>query len=191
MKKLTLFHAFLFVAVFSIAQENSTWKIVPGRISSPWAEKVDPANVLPEYPRPQMKRTEWINLNGLWQYSILPVSADENVPASFQGNILVPYAVESALSGVGKTVGKDSILWYKKNITIPAKRSGKKLLLHFGAVDWRAEIYVNGTKVGSHEGGYDPFSMDITAALKKGTSQDIAVRVWDPTNDGPQPMANR
>ena len=186
MKKLTLFHALLFVTFFAIAQE-SAWKIVPGRITTPWAEKVDPANVLPEYPRPQMKRTEWINLNGLWQYSILPVSANENVPASYQGNILVPYAVESALSGVGKTVGKDSILWYKKTITIPAKRSGKKLLLHFGAVDWRAEIYVNGTKIGSHEGGYDPFSMDITPALKKGTSQDIAVRVWDPTNDGPQP----
>ena len=86
--------------------------------------------------------------------------------SSFQGNILVPFAVESALSGVGKTVGKDSILWYDRTITIHGKRKGKKILLHFGAVDWRSDIYVNGNKVGTHEGGYDPFTVDITAAIK-------------------------
>jgi beta-galactosidase/beta-glucuronidase len=170
----------------SHAQQTS-WKIVPGHITTQWAADVDPANTLPEYPRPQMQRSEWKNLNGLWQYAILPVSGNGGIPSSFQGNILVPFAVESALSGVGKTVGKDSILWYQKDITVMAKRKGKRILLHFGAVDWRSDIYVNGKKIGRHEGGYDPFTFDITDALKKGTKQQLTVRVWDPTDEGPQP----
>ncbi len=186
MKKSIMFSAFLFATVSLFAQ-NSDWKIVPGRITSPWADSVNPASVLQEYPRPQMKRNEWVNLNGLWQYSALPKSDVEAVPASFQGTILVPFAIESALSGVGKTVGKDSILWYYRTINVAQNKKGKKLLLHFGAVDWRSDVFINGKKVGSHEGGYDPFTVDITSALKKGSKQQLAVRVWDPTNDGPQP----
>ena len=186
MKKSIMASAFLFTA-FSVFAQNTNWKIVPGRITSPWADSVNPASVLPEYPRPQMKRNDWVNLNGLWQYAILPKSDNEVATGSFQGNILVPYAIESALSGVGKTVGKDSILWYQRTINVAQNKKGKKLLLHFGAVDWRSDIYVNGKKVGSHEGGYDPFTVDITSALKKGSKQQLSVRVWDPTNDGPQP----
>ncbi|HEV2831058.1 MAG TPA: glycoside hydrolase family 2 TIM barrel-domain containing protein [Hanamia sp.] len=186
MKKSMMIPAFLLMAISVIAQNND-WKIVPGRITTPWADSVNPANVLHEYPRPQMQRNDWINLNGLWQYAALPLSGEKNIPSSFQGNILVPFAIESALSGVGKTVGKDSVLWYQRTITVSKNRKGKKVLLHFGAVDWRSDIYVNGAKAGSHEGGYDPFTIDITSALKKGTSQQISVRVWDPTNDGPQP----
>jgi beta-galactosidase/beta-glucuronidase len=166
MKKSMMFSAFLFAA-FSVFAQNTTWKIVPGKITSPWADSVNPANVLQEYPRPQMKRNDWVNLNGLWQYAILPKSDNEVAAGSFQGNILVPFAIESALSGVGKTVGKDSILWYQRTINVAQNKKGKKLLLHFGAVDWRSDMYVNGKKVGSHEGGYDPFTMDITNALKK------------------------
>ncbi|MEO6135378.1 MAG: sugar-binding domain-containing protein [Ginsengibacter sp.] len=162
------------------------WKIAGNKITTSWAEKVDYKNPLPEYPRPQLVRENWKNLNGLWQYAIVPKSEDQ-IPSSFQGNILVPYAVESALSGVGKTVGKDSLLWYQTNIDIPSKIKGKKVLLHFGAVDWRSEVYVNGRSVGSHEGGYDPFSFDITDALKKGSKQQITIRVWDPTDAGTQP----
>ncbi len=165
--------------------------MVPGRIASPWAEKVDPANVLPEYPRPQMKRGGWTNLNGLWQYASLPKEQAENMPAAFQGEILVPFAIESALSGVGKWVGKDSLLWYKRTFAVSANRNGKKTLLHFGAVDWRADVYVNGTLVGAHEGGFDPFSFDITSALNKGVNQQLAVKVWDPTTDGPQPRGKQ
>jgi len=191
MNKSILSAALLFVTGFSFGQSNN-WKIVPGRIVTDWAQKVNPANVLPEYPRPQMQRkTSWANLNGLWQYSALPASAGQNIPATTQGEILVPFAIESSLSGVGKTVGKDSVLWYTRTVNIPAKRNGKRVLLHFGAVDWRTNVYVNGTEVGSHEGGYDPFSFDITAALKKGAKQQIAVRVWDPTNDGPQPVGKQ
>src|SRR5205814_26254 len=108
MKRNVLLCAVLLLSLHSIAQNN--WKIAGDRIVTPWAEKVDPLQPLPEYPRPQMVRNNWMNLNGLWQYTILPTT-QETIPASFAGNILVPFAVESALSGVGKTVGKDSVLW--------------------------------------------------------------------------------
>ena len=170
--------------------QKTTWKIVPGRITTPWADSVNPSNVLNEYPRPQLQRKDWINLNGLWKYSILPKS-DDQIPSNFQGNILVPFAIESSLSGVGKSVGKDSILWYQRTIVVPIKRKGKQILLHFGAIDWRSDIYVNGQKVGRHEGGYDPFTFDITGFLNKGSKQQLSIRVWDPTDDGPQPRGKQ
>ncbi len=180
--------AFTFlIAANSVSAQQTNWKSVPGKITSPWADSINPDHVLSEYPRPQLQRSNWQNLNGLWQYAALPKPEADKVPASFHGNILVPFCIESALSGVGKTVGKDSILWYKRTININTKRSGKKMLLHFGAVDWRADVFVNGNIVSTHEGGYDPFTIDITSALKKGTKQDIAVRVWDPTDEGVQP----
>lgn len=186
MKKLYLLFTALLLSLVGIAQQSS-WKIVPGHITTQWSADVNPANTLPDYPRPLMQRSDWQNLNGLWQYSIIPVSTDENIPVSFEGNILVPFPVESALSGVSKKVGKDSILWYQRTISVPGKLKGKKVLLHFGAVDWRSDVFVNGQKIGRHEGGYDPFTFDITAALKKGSQQILSVRVWDPTDDGPQP----
>ncbi|MEO8110466.1 MAG: sugar-binding domain-containing protein [Ginsengibacter sp.] len=185
MKRLLLFCPLIFTILCSYAQ--GSWKIAGGKIISPWADSVNPEKVLPDYPRPLMQRNDWQNLNGLWQYSIVPVSGDQSIPNVFQGNILVPFAVESALSGVGKTVGKDSILWYQTTINTPSKLKNKKVLLHFGAVDWRSEIYINGNKIASHEGGYDPFTIDITNALNKGSKQRLAVRVWDPTDEGPQP----
>ena len=122
MKKLHLVLALLSVALLTNAQ-SSGWKIVPGHITTQWADDVNPANTLPDYPRPQLQRSDWQNLNGLWQYAILPVSGTDAIPTAFQGNILVPFAVESALSGVSKTVGKDNILWYQRDITVPAKRT--------------------------------------------------------------------
>ncbi len=186
MKKISLFCLLLIAVHFSIAQ-NTSWKIVQEKITSPWADSVNPASVLPEYPRPQLERGNWQNLNGLWQYTILPKADGDNIPNTFDGLILVPFAVESALSGVGKTVGKDSVLWYQTTITVPSKIKNKKILLHFGAVDWRSEIYINGNKIAMHEGGYDPFTVDITGALKKGSKQRLSIRVWDPTDEGPQP----
>jgi beta-galactosidase/beta-glucuronidase len=179
---------FLLLLQVSLSAQQG-WKMVPGKIASPWAEKVNPAAVLPEYPRPQMVRSSWTNLNGLWQYAILP-AASQSIPASYQGNILVPFAVESSLSGVGKTVGKDSVLWYRRTVAVP-KAKGKTVLLHFGAVDWKCTVYVNGKEAGTHQGGYDPFTIDITNALKKGTNQDIAILVWDPSDDGPQPRGKQ
>ncbi|MDQ6904485.1 MAG: beta-galactosidase [Bacteroidota bacterium] len=186
MKKLRLIFPFFLSVLFANAQQ-SKWQIVPGHITTQWAGNVNPSNTLPGYPRPQLQRNNWQNLNGLWQYAILPAINSDNIPNVLQGNILVPFAVESALSGVGKTVGKDSVLWYKRDITITANRKHKRILLHFGAVDWRSDIYINGKNIGRHEGGYDPFTFDITDALKNGAKQEISVRVWDPTDDGPQP----
>jgi beta-galactosidase/beta-glucuronidase len=188
MRKITLLGTFVFVSLYAFTQGN--WAIAGKKIVTPWAEKVNATNPLPEYPRPQLVRGNWINLNGLWQYSILPKAA-ETIPASFAGNILVPFAVESALSGVAKTVGKDSVLWYDRLVTLPASFKKNTVLLHFGAVDWLCDVYVNGQKVGTHQGGYDPFSFDITAALGKSNTQKISVRVWDPSDDGPQPRGKQ
>ncbi|MEJ8844028.1 sugar-binding domain-containing protein [Lacibacter sp. H375] len=182
--------AVILLLILNQLHAQQTWKIVPGKISSPWTEKVNTTNPLPEYPRPQLVRNNnWVNLNGLWEYSILP-QTEQSIPAASQGTILVPFAVESSLSGVGKTVGKDSVLWYKRTVSIPSSKN-KNVLLHFGAVDWQCTVFVNGKEVGSHKGGYDPFSFNITAALKKGSKQDIAIRVWDPSDDGPQPRGKQ
>ncbi|SKB73411.1 glycoside hydrolase family 2 protein [Dyadobacter psychrophilus] len=179
------------LSVDSVAQKPSEWKYVEGKIVTPWAEKVNVANVHPEYPRPQMVRQNWININGLWNYSIVPKQASETKPSSFDGQILVPFAVESALSGVGKTVGKDSVLWYQRNIDFAPKLKDQRVLIHFGAVDWKCDVFVNGKPAGTHQGGYDPFSFDITDLLVKKKQQDISVRVWDPSSDGPQPRGKQ
>lgn len=189
MKKI-LTGTMLLLLGYSANAQQAKWTLIKDRIVSPWAEKVNPAAPLPEYPRPQLVRNNnWKNLNGLWEYAIIPKNQQE--PAKYQGNILVPFAVESALSGVGKTVGKDSVLWYKNTIILSASANNKDVLLHFGAVDWQAEIFVNGKSAGKHEGGFDPFSLNITSLLKKGNKQEIKVRVWDPTDQGPQPRGKQ
>jgi beta-galactosidase/beta-glucuronidase len=187
-KKVFFAISILFLSESIAFSQTSNWKIAEGKIVTQWASQVNPAAPLPEYPRPQMVRGNWKNLNGLWDYIIKP--KDTIVPERFDGKILVPFAVESALSGVGKTVGKDSVLWYRTSFALPSSMKGQNVLLHFGAVDWDAQVYVNGRKVGEHKGGYDPFTFDITSALKKGTQQ-LEVRVWDPTDDGPQPRGKQ
>ncbi|QCR23031.1 glycoside hydrolase family 2 protein [Pontibacter sp. SGAir0037] len=193
MKKTSCLFTLLFILIQAgtVVAQSPNWRPVQGRITSPWAEKVNPANPLPEYPRPQLVRKNWQNLNGLWDYAIVPKAQQTNMPASFNGQILVPFAVESALSGVGKTVGKDSVLWYKRSMSVPASLRKQRVLLHFGAVDWQCDVYVNGQKAGSHQGGYDPFYFDITSLLKNGNQQEIAVSVWDPSDDGPQPRGKQ
>lgn len=175
--------AFLLPVTPGIAQ----WRPADDKIRTEWSEQLDPAHVLPEYPRPQMVRGEWQNLNGLWNYAILPLGEQ---PAAWEGEILVPFAVESSLSGVGRRVGADRELWYERTFTLSPKWSGKRVLLHFGAVDWRADVWVNGVSVGTHTGGFTPFEFDITEALKKG-GNTLRVRVWDPTDEGPQPRGKQ
>jgi beta-galactosidase/beta-glucuronidase len=188
-KKLSLILPFLFGCYLASAQQPQ-WQLSKNRIVTPWAEKVNPKAPLPEYPRPQLVRNDnWKNLNGLWSYAIIPKTQSE--PAKYEGNILVPFAVESALSGVGRTVGKDSTLWYRNMISIPAAMQKNEVLLHFGAVDWQTEVFVNGKSAGKHEGGFDPFTFNITPLLKKGGQQEIKIRVWDPTDDGPQPRGKQ
>ncbi|WEK37039.1 MAG: glycoside hydrolase family 2 TIM barrel-domain containing protein [Candidatus Pseudobacter hemicellulosilyticus] len=172
----------------SLFAQTPTWSPVKGKIASPWAEKVNPAAVHQEYPRPQFERKDWKNLNGLWDYAIAEKSA---TPSINQGKILVPFAVESSLSGVGRIVGKDSLLWYKTQFSIPSTMKGKQILLHFGAVDWKTTVLVNGKEVGVHEGGNDPFSFNITSFLAGKGNQELVVKVWDPTDAGPQPRGKQ
>lgn len=168
---------------------QAQWKPAGDKIKTQWAEQVNPKSVLPEYPRPLMERSEWQNLNGEWEYAIKPLGEVE--PASFDGNILVPFAVESSLSGVQKEVGEKNELWYKRSFTVPAKWKGKDVLLNFGAVDWKAEVFVNDVLVGSHKGGYTPFSFNITPFLKGSGAQKLVVRVWDPSDKGYQPIGKQ
>ncbi len=172
-----------FPAVVS-AQE---WSMADGPLSTRWRDTVTPGNAHNDYPRPQMVRDAWKNLNGLWEYAI--VAQDKEQPAEFAGAILVPFPVESSLSGVKKRVGPENHLWYRRTFTVPCAWEGRRVLLHFGAVDWEARVWVNGTKVGSHTGGYTAFSFDITDALSEDApdgKQEIVVSAWDPVNAGAQ-----
>ena len=164
------------------------WQPAGEKIKTCWASQIDVNNVLPEYPRPLMERTEWLNLNGLWNYAILPVCKQS--PSTFDGKILVPFAIESSLSGVQKNVGKANELWYEREFTIPSKWKNNRVILHFGAVDWKTDVWVNDVKVGQHSGGYTPFSFEITSALKNGSNK-LMVKVWDPTNDSYQPRGKQ
>ena len=185
MKK-TLLALIMAVAVTSAYAQQ--WAPVGENIKTSWAEQIDPSNPLPEYPRPQMVRADWMNLNGLWDYAITDASAESFVS---EGKILVPFAVESSLSGVGRKITKDNSLWYEKTFTLPKKWKGKNVLLHFGAVDWQADVYVNGVLVGGHKGGYDPFSFDITPYLKKSGKQTLKVKVQDATDNSLQPRGKQ
>jgi beta-galactosidase/beta-glucuronidase len=184
--RLRLWAALLCAASLSIAAD---WKPADNPLTTPWTAKVSASAALPEYPRPQMVRQKWTNLNGLWDYSI--TTRDSARPARFDGQLLVPYPVESALSGVKRSVTPGQRLWYRRTFAAPHAR-GWHVLLHFGAVDWRAEVFVNGKPAGTHEGGYDPFTLDITDELKSGAApQELAVAVWDPTDAGLNPRGKQ
>lgn len=175
--------------ILGICYSQSTgWKTAGDKITTKWSADVNPLNPLPEYPRPQMVRSEWKNLNGLWDYAITP--SGDPAPKAYQGKILVPFAAESALSGVNKPVGPENALWYKTKFTVPSTFRKKIVLLHFEAVDWLADIYINGIKAGSHQGGYDPFTFDITTHLKSGDNL-IELKVTDPVDKGPQPRGKQ
>jgi len=143
-----------------------------------WAKDVNPQNVLPEYPRPQMVRSNWVNLNGLWDFAVAPKDAAK--PADFARKILVPFPAESALSGVMTNITEKERLWYRRSF----ESAGGTMLLHFGASDWETTVYINGKEIGTHRGGYDPFSFDISKAVKRGKNE-IMVSVWDPSDGSP------
>ncbi len=176
------------VVLLNCSYLSAQWKPAGDRIMTDWATKVNVENVLPEYPRPIMERTEWMNLNGLWNYAIAPLG--QSNPQKYEGQILVPFAIESALSGVGKTLGENNELWYQRKFAVPSKWKGQRVLLHFGAVDWKADVWVNQVKIGKHTGGFTPFSFDITPALQNGENE-LVVKVWDPTDKGSQPRGKQ
>ena len=185
MKKLLTTIVSLTFAMVVMAGE---WAPAGDLIKTRWADEVNPKNPLPEYPRPQMVRSQWQNLNGLWNYAILPANDTYN---KADGQILVPFCVESSLSGVQKRVGVDEALWYERSFKVPAKWRGNKILLHFGAVDWKAEVWVNGIKVGEHTGGFTPFCFDITSALKRSGRQTLRIKVTDASDHSYQPRGKQ
>lgn len=165
-----------------------SWAPAGDHIRTAWAEEVTPENVHKEYPRPQMVRPDWKSLNGLWEYSITPKNAA--VPEKFDGQILVPFAVESSLSGVGRMLTPEDALWYKTTFRVPSAWKGKRLMLNFEAVDWQADVIVNDIQVGRHTGGYTHFSFDITPYLKSGDNT-LVVRVEDSTDNDFQPRGKQ
>ncbi|MCP2619992.1 beta-galactosidase [Candidatus Aminicenantes bacterium AC-334-K16] len=171
------------------SEETFSWKPARGPLFTHWGEKVSPQNVWNVYPRPQLQRRDWLNLNGLWDYVVLPVN--EGPPEEYQGKILVPFPIESSLSGVGQKVSEKEKVWYRRLFSLPPAWREKKVYLHFEASDWETTVWVNGQEVGTHRGGYDPFSFDISAALKGKGKQELVVAVWDPTDKGFQPRGKQ
>ncbi len=184
-----LFAAALTLFALQGPAAQPTWKPAAGPLLTKWAKDVKPSKVLPEYPRPQMVRKDWQNLNGLWDYAI--TAKDAPKPTPWAGKILVPFPVQSALSGVMTNVSENQRLWYSRKFEVPKKWNGKRVLLNFGAVDWDTTVWVNGKELGKHQGGYDAFTFDITDALNTKGENEIVVSVWDPTDAGPQPRGKQ
>ena len=174
-------------------------------LTTVWGEALDPSNVLPEYPRPRLRRENYVTLNGAWDYAIVPVDgeidvetlAQQAIPSRWDGQIVVPFSPEALLSGVGRTVQSNELLWYRRKIEIPKAADDQRLILHFEAVDWMCACFVNGGLVGTHVGGYLPFSFDITdfatagevevaATAESAATADLVLCVWDPSDTGSQ-----
>ncbi len=183
-----LFLLFIFLLPGLLSAQQG-WK--PGECSlpTPWSDSVSVDHPWPEYPRPQMVRREWMNLNGLWDYGIR--QRYEEQPWRWDGKIRVPYPVESCLSGVQERVDADQVIWYHRRFTLPAAWRGQRILLHVEASDWETKVWVNGRFAGMHQGGYDPFVFDITDHLKPAGEQEVVMAVWDPTDQGTQPRGKQ
>ena len=171
-----------------LALHAQEWQPKKAALMSKFSKDVDPEHVLAEYPRPQLVRSNWLNLNGLWQYQPASGKSEALPKGNLSSAILVPFPVESALSGV---MEHHESIWYKRKFKVPDNWKGEQVLLHFGAVDYESEVFINGKSFGIHTGGYDPFSYDITKALKGSGDQDIAVRVFDPTDNGGFPRGKQ
>lgn len=167
--------------------QTSNWEKAKGPLMTKWAEEVGPDNALPEYPRPVMKRDSWKNLNGLWKFKI---TGKGNSGGGYERQILVPYPVESALSGIQETVGAANRVWYKRSFEVDNPHADGRVLLHFGASDWETQVFINDQYVGTHQGGYDPFTFDITEYLSE-DEQEVEITVWDPTDLGHQAVGKQ
>ena len=176
------------VAVVATTTATAAEKSVKPHLTTKWGEQVTADNVWKQYPRPSLTRNDWQNLNGEWDYAIRPKG--EAAPKKYDGKILVPFPVESQLSGVEKTVGDKNELWYRKSFTVPSSWIAGDVNLNFGGVDWKADVWVNDVYVGGHEGAYSPFSLEISDALKSGENV-VTVRVYDPTDKGTQPRGKQ
>ncbi|KAA3611489.1 MAG: beta-galactosidase [Planctomycetota bacterium] len=172
------------IPLFAQDSTATDWQPAKGRLMTSWGAQVTPGRVHQEYPRPQLRRREWRSLNGLWDFQWQALG--NSPPKEFNHRILVPFPVESALSGLGKQLGSDQELWYRSRFVVPENWRAGKLLLHFQAADWRTRVWLNGHKLGEHFGGFDPFSFEIQDHLTSGEEQLLTVAIWDPTDSGTQ-----
>jgi Beta-galactosidase/beta-glucuronidase len=178
----------IYLSVSCTHKKEITWKIAENPIITKWSQDVDPLKPWLQYPRPDMVRNAWINLNGLWDFAITQKGIK---PEKWDGSILVPYPVESAISGVRKRVNENQNLWYKRSFSIPNVWNKKHILLNFEACDWETTVWIDGKEAGTHRGGYDPFTFDITATLANKKLHELLVCVWDPTDKGTQPRGKQ
>lgn len=179
---------FLAFALMLSVPQASAWQLQYSPLLTAWAQLVDTNAPLPEYPRPQMVRSNWMNLNGIWQFQ--PGATNDPVPTgqNLSGDILVPFPMESALSGVAEY---HAWSWYRRTFVVPAAWSGQHVLLHLDAVDWQSQVFVNGTSVGTHRGGYDPVTYDITPYLTGSGPQELIVQVYSPEDSGGEPRGKQ
>ena len=168
--------------------EEKKWSPAGNKIKTKWGINLNPDKVWQEYPRPQLQRKDWLNLNGFWYYSITDINSPK--PEVFDKKILVPFCLESSLSGVMKNINEKQIIWYSKEFEVPEKWKDKNIIIHFNAVDWKCELYINKTIIGSHSGGYSEFKFDITKYLKE-DKNEIILKVWDPSDLGYQPVGKQ
>ncbi len=182
--------AAVLLSVTGAVGQAADWQPAKGPLMTRWAADVNPDRVLPEFPRPTMVRHDWLNLNGLWDYAVAAADS-KSTPTKFDGQILVPFPIESALSGVMRRVSNNERLWYRRSLVVPSAWRSGRVLLHFGAVDWESTVYVNGKAFETHRGGFDGFSFDITDALRPGETQQLLVSVTDPTSAGTQPRGKQ
>ncbi|HTJ78985.1 MAG TPA: AbfB domain-containing protein [Rariglobus sp.] len=179
--------AMVFMTLATVLGAKAAFEIKQAPLMTRWAAQVSTTNVLPEYPRPQMVRPDWLNLNGLWEFSSAKEGDPVPVGKTLSENILVPYPVESPLSGLMRS---EERMWYRRTFVVPSDWTEKHVLLHFGAVDWEAAVYINGRPVGGHKGGYGAFDFDITDKLKQGTNE-VIVGVYAPVDKGRQPVGKQ
>ena len=176
--------AMLFAAVAAVTMGAGVYAPAKSPLMTEWGAKMTPANAWREYPRPQMVRGNWTNLNGEWDYAVTSVTNTPGRPEKWDGKILVPFAIESALSGVGKMLEPDQFLWYSRKIQVKKSGGGgERILLHFGGVDFRTMVFIGHKEVTDvpHESGQNPFTLDITDYVTDGENE-LTVCVWDPTD---------
>ncbi|GIJ46440.1 hypothetical protein Val02_33260 [Virgisporangium aliadipatigenens] len=164
-----------------------TWTPKTPPLTTPWTSEVSPTNALPEYPRPQLTRGEWQNLNGVWEFASAPNLNTPPFNRTLGEAVLVPYPIESALSGIQR---HENNMWYKRTFALPANWTGRRINLNFGAVTWETRVWVNGLEIGRHTGGFDAFTFDITSALRPGNNE-LIVGVNSPVDAAKIPIGKQ